>query len=747
MLPLTPGAVVAFKLHLRPVPLQEGAVLLLAETVRYLLPKGALARVARLIDGRRSVADLLAAAAPELAEAQVILALDHFDAAGYLSLAEATLAPEEQAFWQELGAPPATQTGVPVGVCVEATRDAPPAWRAWMEEAVNEAGLRVVASEASAVRIVLTPDYLSPELARWERAHRQEGLQWLPVKPSGVRPLLGPLFTAQEGPCWACLSHALRRNRPVEQFAAREAGPSSGDIRAPSQVGASLRIVFNLAAMAVARHLHALPGAAAARRSVLELKLDSLETVVHAARRRPQCESCGNPELMRSRGEAPVVLQAAQRYADTDGGYRVCSPQETYERYRELVSPVTGVVTHLGPMPGRHGPERPVYTCGYLVCPAEGTLHSNAFDKACAGKGRSEDQARASALCEALERASSVFQGDEARSRSTSRALGPAAIDPDRLQLFSERQFLLREQLAPDADLRRQVPLPFDADAAIDWTPAWSLTCNERRYLPLAYCFSEVPEPAGARFCRHNPNGTAAGNCLEEAVLHGLLELVERDAAAIWWYNRVRRPAVDLDAFEDAFFAHTLAAYRKSGCKLWVLDLTHDLGIATFAAVNWDSARGRHTLGLGCHLDARLAIQRALTELNQLFLAEGSTQSQAGLSVPLNADFLLPDGDAGLLSPGALSGAEHVPRGPGGADLRADILGCVARLGQRGLEVIVMDKTRPDIGASVAQVVVPGLRHFWPRFAPGRLYTVAPQLGWLPAPLTEDGLNAVPLFL
>jgi ribosomal protein S12 methylthiotransferase accessory factor len=63
------------------------------------------------------------------------------------------------------------------------------------------------------------------------------------------------------------------------------------------------------------------------------------------------------------------------------------------------------------------------------------------------------------------------------------------------------------------------------------------------------------------------------------------------------------------------------------------------------------------------------------------------------------------------------------------------------------METIVIDYTRPDIGLSTAKVVVPGLRHFWPRLGPGRLYDVPHALGWLPRPLTEDELNPVPLLM
>jgi ribosomal protein S12 methylthiotransferase accessory factor len=47
----------------------------------------------------------------------------------------------------------------------------------------------------------------------------------------------------------------------------------------------------------------------------------------------------------------------------------------------------------------------------------------------------------------------------------------------------------------------------------------------------------------------------------------------------------------------------------------------------------------------------------------------------------------------------------------------------------------------------VAKVFVPGLRHFWTRFAAGRLYDVPVKLGYLDVPLTEQQLNPVAMFL
>jgi oxazoline/thiazoline synthase len=60
-----------------------------------------------------------------------------------------------------------------------------------------------------------------------------------------------------------------------------------------------------------------------------------------------------------------------------------------------------------------------------------------------------------------------------------------------------------------------------------------------------------------------------------------------------------------------------------------------------------------------------------------------------------------------------------------------------------GLDFLVLDQTRPDIEVPVARVIVPGLRHFYRRFAPGRLYDVPVKLGWRDRPLSEDEFNPV----
>ena len=79
-------------------------------------------------------------------------------------------------------------------------------------------------------------------------------------------------------------------------------------------------------------------------------------------------------------------------------------------------------------------------------------------------------------------------------------------------------------------------------------------------------------------------------------------------------------------------------------------------------------------------------------------------------------------------------------------DLRDDVLRCQATVERRGMELLVLDQTRPDVELPVVKVVVPGLRHFWARFAPGRLYDVPVRLGLRERPVRYEDLNPVRMF-
>jgi oxazoline/thiazoline synthase len=159
-------------------------------------------------------------------------------------------------------------------------------------------------------------------------------------------------------------------------------------------------------------------------------------------------------------------------------------------------------------------------------------------------------------------------------------------------------------------------------------------------------------------------------------------------------------------------------------------------------------------VGFGAHLDPRIAAIRALTEVSQ-FLPTVEARDSDGMTIygtdePATREWLRQTkiADEAWLRP-----APDQPFGtvadypvPPAADLADTVATCVDRAAKAGLEVIVLDQTRPDIELNVVKVMVPGMRHFWRRLGAGRLYDVPVRMGWLDRPTREDELNPRSVF-
>jgi ribosomal protein S12 methylthiotransferase accessory factor len=238
-------------------------------------------------------------------------------------------------------------------------------------------------------------------------------------------------------------------------------------------------------------------------------------------------------------------------------------------------------------------------------------------------------------------------------------------------------------------------------------------------------------------------NGCAAGNTLEEAIVQGFLELVERDSYAIWWYNRLQQAEVDLGRFNDSYVHDLRTQLADSGRRLWVLDITSDLGVPTYVAIlHW--MQGGHEnieFGSGAHFDSRIAMLRALTELNQ-FLSIGLMGGASGEKPSLDGvtplrlrdhPFLTPNGSTAPPDSGSKFGELE--------NTRQQVEACVNIARRAGLDFLVLNQTRPDVEVPVVRVIVPGLRHFYRRFGPGRLYDVPVKLGLRERPIAEGELT------
>jgi ribosomal protein S12 methylthiotransferase accessory factor len=725
----------------------EGVVLL--SDARHSLLRGRLYElVVPWLDGRTAdqVCGQLRAEAPP---AEVYYALAQLERKGYICEEEESLPAGQAALWSSQQVAPGTAArrlaeravvvrafGVEAGPLLELLRS-----------------VHVRVAGEGPPDVVLTDSPWRRELRDCNAAALRDGRPWLLVKPTGRQVWVGPLFRPGQTGCWECLVRRLEANCPVAAFLQGRNGHAGAFVQDRAATPATVQVAWGLAANAVASWVvrGELPD--------LDGKLQTLDVPTwrlqsHTLVRLPFCPACAAGE---ERPFRPPSLAPHKKTFTSDGGHRVIPPEETLARHAHHVSPITGAV----PLLERAAPAGAgilhVYFAGNNSARPSTSLGQLRGDLRTmnAGKGTSDVQARASALCEGLERYSGVFRGDEPRRRARLADLG-GAVAPNDCLLFSERQYHEREARNAGGSRFSFIPVPFDPEAEIEWSPVWSLTRREVHYLPTAFCYYDYPQPDERTYCVACSNGCAAGNTLEEAILQGFLELVERDAVALWWYNRVRRPGVDLDSFGEPYLDRLRTFLHEHGRDFWVLDLTADLGIPAFASVTrrTDGPAEQIMPGFGAHLDPKVALLRAVTEMNQMLSSpllglpekgaekepiDPGTAHWLQTATTANQPYLLP-------AEGPPRAADSYPQA-WSDDVADDVRSCQALVERAGMEMLVLDQTRPEVGLPVAKVIVPGLRHFWSRLAPGRLYDVPVRLGWLPRPLAEDEMNPIPMFL
>ncbi len=745
---------VDFKRHLRPEIRPGDGAYLFSERGVVTMRGTQVASLAALLDGTRDLDTLLGALPDDMdaGQATALLArlveedLVTLRAPGDLGLDE-----RELAYWDacgvDAGAATRRDTAVRVGLATVGDGVHRPSVRG----ALRDAGLDVVREDAAAdLSVVVCEDYLDPRLGEIDAAHRRTGRPWLLAKPVGAQVWLGPILRPGESGCWHCLTHRLWGHRYAEAAVQAELG-HTGPARCPLPALPSLT--------SAAAHLIALEATKwlagyryQGQSCVWVLDTLDLNGRRHELRRRPQCAECGDPSLMAEQARSPVELRPAPKATSQGGGHRTLTSVQVLESFRHLVSPVTGIIKEI-----IRDPNAPPFVHAYRSGPniarnvtSLAGLRSNLRAEN-GGKGVTSVDAEAGALCEAAERFSGTFQGDELRIPGSLHDLGADAVDPNSCMLFDDRQFAARTAWNADHAGFQYVCRPVDEHAVLDWTPLWSLTGQRQRLLPTGLLYFGAPDPDGRNCVLADSNGNAAGSSLEDAILQGTLELVERDAVALWWYNRTRVPGVDLAAFAEPWLEETHRQYESIGRELWALDLTADLGIPVMAALSRSTVgpTERIMLGFGAHLDPRVALRRAVTELNQLL--PGVLAEQPELDDPdatrwlrhatiANQAYLRPQAGAAARTPGDVPFVRR-------EDVRDDVEALVGTLAGHGLETLVLDQTRPDIELPVVKMVVPGLRPFWSRFAPGRLFDVPVRLGRLAAPTPYDQLNPFPMFL
>ncbi|MCG8421329.1 MAG: TOMM precursor leader peptide-binding protein [Proteobacteria bacterium] len=740
--------------HLRCTFVSNEGIFLVGEEQSYFLQGPAYFQLAPLLDGQHTEAEIIGKLRARFPLTEIVYALESLRRDGFVSDAAVDVPAAQSAYWGALGVQVDTATrrlqAAAVSVITLGPLDGGP-----LRTLLQSLGVNV--EDGGEYRVVLTDDYLRADLVELNRHALDSGRPWMLAKPVGTTLWLGPVFSPGQTGCWSCLSHRIRGQRKVETYLAHNAASCDVIVSTAPALPSTLQAAHGLIATEVVKWI-VLGDDRALLGRVMSWDSVSFGHHIHELVKRPQCPDCGSPNLVASNQKKPIALQYRGDPGAPSGksGEARGSEYDTFHKLAHHISPITGIVGNLYRLPIDDGLDEPAasYTADHsfaLVGEALRFTRESLRGRA-SGKGASDMAAKTSALCESIERYSGVFQGDEARVTSAFGAL-EGAIHPNDCLLFSDRQIAQRGQGQQPGWLHTWVATPFDENQKIDWSPVWSLTHQRWRHVPTAYCYYGYSRQHDAWFARADSNGCAAGASREQAILHAFMELLERDSVALWWYNRLSRPAVDIASFDDHVLTSLVRFYRELHLDFWVLDITGDFGIPTFAAIarRNDCSEEDITFGFGSHFCPDIALRRAATEMNQLLPHVFRKNRYRQFHDPCAMDwwatatletepYLRP---SSTVRPRSRSDYRHT----WAEDCQDGLLTCIQLARDKGLEILVLDQTRPDTGLSVVKVIIPGLRHFWPRFAPGRLYDVPVEMGWLKRPLSEHELNNRHLFI
>ncbi len=225
------------------------------------------------------------------------------------------------------------------------------------------------------------------------------------------------------------------------------------------------------------------------------------------------------------------------------------------------------------------------------------------------GKGSTEQRARISAIMESFERCLAERPGLNANIAGDISA--PALVES---YLNARENYVT---LDPGSLLLSQ---PYNPSSLLEWVGAYDLLNKEEVFVSANAVYHPYDSPGQCqKLFLSNTNGLASGNVLEEAILHGLLEVIERDAISTAQFTRDLGKEIVLTE-EDGYLYELSRKFKDSGIDLKIWLVPTDTGIPTIIAATDDVKLKDPALlvmGAGSHLKPEIAVARAITEAAQ----------------------------------------------------------------------------------------------------------------------------------
>ena len=322
------------------------------------------------------------------------------------------------------------------------------------------------------------------------------------------------------------------------------------------------------------------------------------------------------------------------------------------------------------------------------------------------GKGSTEQRARISAIMESFERCLAERPGLNANIAGDISA--SALVES---YLNARENFSV---LDPNDLLLSQ---PYNPSSLLEWVEAYDLLNKEEVFVSANAVYHPYDSPGQCqKLFLSNTNGLASGNVLEEAILHGLLEVIERDAISAAQFTRNLGKEIVLTE-EDGYVYELARKFKDVGIELKIWLVPTDTGIPTIIAATDDVKLKDPALlvmGAGSHLKPEIAVARAITEAAQSRVVqiqgaredtdrEGIIRSVGYERMKRLNWFWFEEGEKI-----SLSNIQDLSRKSPAENIDV-ILEKLKNLAER---VLVIDLSREEVAVPVVRVIIPGFELF-----------------------------------
>jgi ribosomal protein S12 methylthiotransferase accessory factor len=379
-----------------------------------------------------------------------------------------------------------------------------------------------------------------------------------------------------------------------------------------------------------------------------------------------------------------TLNDAHKRYTkDQD---KILNPEETVKRFKDKLKTIELDILKSAIRIDNGRLDIPVYfsTCGKDAAAVTGT-------KKQMGKGGTPHQAEASALMELAERFSFF-----------SFAKNPENFFTDIYPNVKDKAipFELIAQSVHDESDDLPVSRKIFESLPLEWTWGYNLTEEKEVLIPFDWFFAI-----------NEFNGPSAGNCVEEALIQGICEIVERHTSSMVSQKKLKVAAIRPESVTDPLVNEMFQKYGKAGVNLYLSDFSLDTGIPTVGAMAYDPATfpalSEIVWTAGTTPDPQKALSRALTEVAQLAGDFNTDSNYVASGLPKYTT--LAEADY-IMNPGQEVNINDLPD-LSSDNLKTEVINCLAALKNINMQVMVINTMHNQLNIPAFYTIIPGA-HF-----------------------------------